>query len=64
MNTNELNNLYPELNKTVKISHYLNFETRSSELIADLENLFKNVSFDTVAKTETAILNLIPLQAD
>ena len=59
-----LNDLYPELNKTVKISHLIDFESKSSELIADLETLFKNVSFDTVEKIETSVLNLIPVYAD
>ena len=58
-----LNDLYPELNKTVKISH-LDFESKSSELIADLDTLFQNVSFDTVAKIETSVLNLIPVYAE
>ena len=59
-----LNELYPELNKTVKISHLIDFESKSSELIADLETLFQNVSFDTVEKIETSVLNLIPVYAE
>ncbi|RLD85391.1 MAG: hypothetical protein DRJ07_03120 [Bacteroidetes bacterium] len=59
-----LNELYPELNKTVKISHLIDFESKSSELIADLETLFQNVSFDTIEKIETSVLNLIPVYAE